>query len=395
MVFGAVPGLLGRIERDHGRDAALAMRRGHDRLRRPRSARSPSCESIDCDFARGGTLSLRPIAGAADQGQARGRRRPRAIDDDLELLPAARVRERAGAAGVLGATLTPHCAAIDPGALVRGLADVVERRGVRIVGATRRRPNSPPHRITTTHGTVRADVVVRATEAFGSRAARAPSRSGADLLAHRGHRATGHRTDSPRSAWHGGRPSPTSVTCCATASAPPTVGSCSAAAARRITSVPRSPRPNDRNEAVFARLRGSLVAMFPALDGVAFTHSWGGAVAAPRDWHASVGLDRATGLAWAGGYVGDGVSTANLAGRTLADLITGRDSELVRPALGRTPVAPLGTRAAALPRDQRGPGDGPVRGRAGGSHGQALPRGGVGGALRRRVSRPPARPRGA
>jgi hypothetical protein len=39
-------------------------------------------------------------------------------------------------------------------------------------------------------------------------------------------------------------------------------------------------------------------------------------------------LDRTTGLAWAGGYVGDGVATTNLAGRTLADLITGVDSAL-------------------------------------------------------------------
>jgi len=48
------------------------------------------------------------------------------------------------------------------------------------------------------------------------------------------------------------------------------------------------------------------------------------------NWFASVGLDRATGLGWAGGYVGDGVGTTNLAGRTLADLVLGRDSELVR-----------------------------------------------------------------
>jgi hypothetical protein len=45
---------------------------------------------------------------------------------------------------------------------------------------------------------------------------------------------------------------------------------------------------------------------------------------------ASVGLDRARGMAWAGGYVGDGVGTSNLAGRTLADLMLGRDSELTR-----------------------------------------------------------------
>ena len=50
----------------------------------------------------------------------------------------------------------------------------------------------------------------------------------------------------------------------------------------------------------------------------------------PRDWHASVSLDRATGIASAGGYVGDGLSTTNLAGRTLADLITDADSPLTR-----------------------------------------------------------------
>ena len=46
----------------------------------------------------------------------------------------------------------------------------------------------------------------------------------------------------------------------------------------------------------------------------------------PRDWHAGAGYDASTGIAYAGGYVGDGLSTTNLAGRTLADLITGRET---------------------------------------------------------------------
>ena len=53
------------------------------------------------------------------------------------------------------------------------------------------------------------------------------------------------------------------------------------------------------------------------------TDRWGGPLGITRDWYASCGLDRHTGLAWAGGYVGDGVGTSNLGGRTLADLITG------------------------------------------------------------------------
>ena len=48
----------------------------------------------------------------------------------------------------------------------------------------------------------------------------------------------------------------------------------------------------------------------------------------PRDWYSSVGFDRATGMGWAGGYVGDGVCTTNLAGRTLADLVLGRDTDI-------------------------------------------------------------------
>src|SRR5918997_1141474 len=56
---------------------------------------------------------------------------------------------------------------------------------------------------------------------------------------------------------------------------------------------------------------------------------WGGPLGAPRDWYSSVGFDRSSGLAWAGGYVGDGVSTANLAGRTLRDLVLDRDTDIV------------------------------------------------------------------
>ena len=86
----------------------------------------------------------------------------------------------------------------------------------------------------------------------------------------------------------------------------------------------------DREEDVFGALRATVTELFPGLRGHAFTHAWGGPLGIPRDWHAGVGLDRSTGLAWAGGYVGDGVGTSNLAGRTLADLVLERETELTR-----------------------------------------------------------------
>jgi glycine/D-amino acid oxidase-like deaminating enzyme len=85
----------------------------------------------------------------------------------------------------------------------------------------------------------------------------------------------------------------------------------------------------DRNPAIHAALWSVLTDLVPVVSGSAVTHTWGGPLGVPRDWWASCGLDRSTGLAWSGGYVGDGVGVSNLGGRTLADLITGRDTDEV------------------------------------------------------------------
>src|SRR5690606_3559961 len=86
----------------------------------------------------------------------------------------------------------------------------------------------------------------------------------------------------------------------------------------------------DRVERVFAHLRTTLAELFPQLGEVQLTHRWGGPLGVPRDWHAAVRYDPATRIAWAGGYVGDGLSTTNLAGRTLAELLSGADTPLTR-----------------------------------------------------------------
>ena len=86
----------------------------------------------------------------------------------------------------------------------------------------------------------------------------------------------------------------------------------------------------DHSPAVFAHLQRTLGDFFPSARAAKITHRWGGPLGVPRDWHASVTLDRATGLATAGGYVGDGLSTTNLAGRALTDLILRRNTPLTR-----------------------------------------------------------------
>jgi len=90
----------------------------------------------------------------------------------------------------------------------------------------------------------------------------------------------------------------------------------------------------DRDGAVapstVAQLGRILRRMFPAAVGAGIEHAWCGVLGVPRDWCATVTLDPGTGLGWAGGYTGQGVAAANLAGRTLADLVRGISSPLTR-----------------------------------------------------------------
>ncbi|MEY2477219.1 MAG: hypothetical protein QOG87_2534 [Actinomycetota bacterium] len=316
------------LEREHGAGAAARMMRemfhsvddvGTVVVR----------EGIDCGYAKGGALIL-----ASNRAQLRRLEHEHAVHeqhglgDDSAILSGRETAAIVDATGVIGGLFTPHAAAVHPARLARGLAVAVERLGG-VVHEQTTVSAIAPGQVRTDHGTVRADVIVRATEAY------TPSIEGheRDLLPLGNYMVVtepldddtwariglakrelfedaatmlgyGQRTADGRIAW-GGR------------SGPSWWGS----------RVPASPM---RDERVARRLRRVLVEMFPVLAGVRFTHHWGGVLGVPRDFRPSVGLDRTTGLAWAGGYVGAGVAAANAAGRTLADLIGDVDGDLVR-----------------------------------------------------------------
>ena len=335
-----------------------------------------AAEGIEARYHRGGVLTL----ATAPEQLARVREEPEHYhrwgvgDDEIMWLDAAAVRERIAVAGCLGASYLTRCACLDPARLARGLARVVERLGVTIYERT---PvlGIEDGRVVTAAGDVRAGVVVRATEGFtpdlpGARRELIPVYSLAiateplpagfwDEVGWSGYETftdgrhlyvCAMRTDDDRIVI-GGR------------GAPYHFGS---QVRDAYEQVPR----------VHAAQEAALKQLFPAARDAKVTHRWGGALGVPRDWFPSVGYDRARGYAWAGGYVGDGVAAANLAGRTLADLITGRDSRADRPAVGRPPVAPLGARAAALARRARLAGRVRERRPRGAAHRQAgAPRG--------------------
>lgn len=150
----------------HGRSGAITMQRSmHDSV--DEVARVTAKEGIDCHLAKGGYLNL-----ARNEPQVR--RVHELLDyyrswgfgeEDYRWLTADEASARLNASKVLGAGYTPHCGAIHPARLVRGLAETVERAGTTIYEKTRvvEVGNRQLHCET---GNVTADAIVRATEGF-------------------------------------------------------------------------------------------------------------------------------------------------------------------------------------------------------------------------------------
>lgn len=330
---------LDRVASEHGMPAAIALAQA---LRDTVVQVGTTCaaEGIDADFHQGGALLLargRAQADRARQYAASGT----AFGDRTVWLGPQAAHERFAVSQVLGATWTPDCARIHPGKLVHGLASAVRRRGARIIEHCAVAAMTPGRVELVDGRQLSAPAIIRATEAWTTQlpglarqvvpvyslivATRALSAaeweriglSDNEVFGDHGHGIVyGQRTADDRLVF-GGR------------GAPYHFGS-------QIE--PRF----DTDATVFGRLRATLRDWLPQLpsDAALFTHQWGGPLGIARDWHPSVGYDPATGLGWAGGYVGDGVAAANLAGRTLADLVLGQRTTLTGlPWVGhRSPV---------------------------------------------------------
>ncbi|MCL3816905.1 NAD(P)/FAD-dependent oxidoreductase [Aeromicrobium wangtongii] len=285
-------------------------------------------EGIDADVVKNGVLYV-----ARTPAQL-VRLREHLSDDDAWGIGAEHHRElttdevdqRVLVEGTVGGTFSPHCARVHPAKLVAGVAAAAERRGVRILERTRA-TRIDPGVVTTQRGTVRAPRILRCLEGYtasvaGQRRTWLPMNSamivteplpdrvwddigwtGSELL---GDSANAYcyaqRTADGRIAL-GGRGIP-----------------------YRFGS--RTDTDGRTQDWTVASLTAILHDMFPATRPSRIDHAWCGVLGVPRDWCASVGFDTSTGLGWAGGYVGSGLTTTHLAGRTLADLATGRDTDL-------------------------------------------------------------------
>lgn len=283
-------------------------------------------EGIEADIVKGGELLVARNEAQASRLAALSTHQASWPEDQAQLLSASEVRERVKVAGARGGMHIPHCARIQPAKLVRGLAEAVERLGV-VIHEQTTVTSVEPGRARTDRGTVTAPYVLRATEGFtsnlkGLRREWLPMNSsmivtdplpddmmaeigwdGCETLEDLAHAYVYlQRTADGRIAM-GGR------------GAPYRYGS--------RTDVDGGTAP-----ATVRDLASILHEMFPATAGIRIDHAWSGVLGVPRDWKATVGLDPSTGLGWAGGYVGTGVTATNLAGRTLTALVLGSETEL-------------------------------------------------------------------
>lgn len=322
----SVTGGLEGWARTHGRQATARFQRAmNDTV--TEVAAVAEREQIDAGIRIGGTLLAARNPAQLARAQAVAEHGHQWPDTGAVLLSAEEAASRVNVAGMLAGVREPHCARIDPAKLVRGLLDVVRSLGVRVHEDTPVRSIAAGSAITT-RGVVRARHVLRATEGFtaalaGERRTWVPMNSSmiiTDPLPEDAWAAIGwehfdtledfshvysyaQRTLDGRIAI-GGRGNP-----------------------YRFGS--RTDNDGQIDPAGAQTLHAILCSWFPMIRDVPVAHGWSGVLGVPRDWRASVVHDAATGLGHAGGYVGTGVAASNLAGRTLADLVLGRDTDLI------------------------------------------------------------------
>ena len=327
-----LPMSLSSVERSHGRAAATRMQQAmFDTV--DHIVEFAGRHGIPDACHLGGTITLARSRPQVDRLRERVAEMARfGFAEHAVWIDTSEAVRECAATKVVGAVRTRQCATVHPLRLTNAVARAASIRGARIHEHTPVETLEPGI-VRTASGNVRAEVVVRATEGYtgqftGERRTLLPiyslmvateplSTDTWDAIGladrptfHDGRRLIiyGQRTTDGRIAF-GGRGAPYHFR--------------------------SSVRPEfDTDDGVRRLLTDSLRELFPVLTGAEITHHWGGVLAAARDWTSFVRFDRPSGFATAGGYVGDGVATTHLAGRTLAALITESEDDGDRELVG-------------------------------------------------------------
>ena len=283
---------------------------------------------IDCDYEHPGFLRV------ATSGKYKKRilhEMELAYKLDLggiEWLDAAQTREQVRSPLYLGAWWEPRCGILNPAKLAWGWADVIRPMGVEIF------ENSPVAEMTrengkirldTPNGRVRADKVVMATNAW-SHFFKELKRKQVPVWTHivmteplteKHFDEIGWQNrqgiEDARNMVHYYRL---------------TTDNRLVMGGRDVSLSYGPDMEKDLNPVTFEGLKDDVREIFPALKDIQFTHEWGGPVSVPLDMAPAIGFAGDNNVVYSLGTVGHGVSMTQLNGRTVADLILERKTDL-------------------------------------------------------------------
>ncbi|MEI6198736.1 MAG: FAD-dependent oxidoreductase [Actinomycetota bacterium] len=282
--------------------------------------------NIECGWRKGGTLSfatnlpqknrlLESVQSFRDFG----------FDETfIQELSASDSMQKINVPRSLGATFSPHCAALHPAQLVHGIVKILLTRGVSFFGNTHV-VDIQPHTITarTPQQTVSLSTnwTIRATEGFTARIPK-HRRDVAPLYSYM--LATEPLTQSQWKdiGWENRETvsDARNMVIYAQRTADDRIAFGGRGAPYKFAS--RVDSRFDRNSHIHGLIEQSMRTMFPAIGNSTITHRWGGALGVHRDWFASARVDHQTNIASLGGYVGDGVAFSYVAALEVARAIS-------------------------------------------------------------------------
>jgi len=290
-----------------------------------------SVEDIACGFHHGGLVRIaarHPRQVKTLQAYAAAIAQEGGQDETVEILDPARTAAIAAVRRPLGAVTYPHCATVDPARLTHGLARIVIRRGVRLHQGCRV-IRIEPGRIETNQGTISCRIVVPAVEAYAGTLSSTRER----IIPIYSHIiATAPLTPVMLASL--GLRNREAFSDCSAISTYGQITEDGRVVFGGLSDLPFGGRLDRYTPADFARrhrfLHRVLVDLFPQLTDAPITHAWSGVLGIPRFFRPAIVRDAMRGLVWGGGYVGRGLAASNLFGRTIADLVLERTTELTR-----------------------------------------------------------------
>jgi glycine/D-amino acid oxidase-like deaminating enzyme len=308
---------------------------------------------VACDLETNGNLTL-ATEHAHLEALVEQKRRYDAMGLSVDLLDAAAVRRRVASERFLGGLYDPRDAILNPAKLARGMKRVVEGLGVEVFERSKvlRIEPGDPVRIETEFGDLRADRAVVALNGYAPQLGLFVER----MVPLCNYVVATEPLDAARRAaigWAGreGLADMRLQFMYLRLTADDRIVFGGEGAPYFYDSQPSS----GSYKPALERLERSLLRTFPQLEGIRFTHGWGGTMGFTLDFMPSIGaLDEARTVFYGAAFNGEGVVMTQLAGQILAALVAGEADPATRlpivghrmPWVGPEPIRSLGVRIA-------------------------------------------------